>query len=112
MQLEHYKIHTLVFDPTTLDVLSVIPDVTTAYDVNELLLQGGGSICASLDLAGASIKVKDCTLEECTTPVVNNVVVIEAKCGEATGQATIEMSSTNDYNYTWSPNVSTHQYSQ
>ncbi|MEO8587970.1 MAG: T9SS type A sorting domain-containing protein [Flavobacteriales bacterium] len=56
-----YTIHTLVYDPLTLDLGIIEPGVTTGADVNALLVQGGGTICASLDLAGAPIEVLDCT---------------------------------------------------
>ncbi len=52
-----YTIHTLVYDPNTLDLSIVVPGVTTGFDVNGLLIQGGGSICASLDVAGAAFNV-------------------------------------------------------
>jgi hypothetical protein len=55
-----YTIHTLVYDPTTLDLGIVEFGVTTGFDVNGLLIQGGGSICASLDVAGASFQVVVC----------------------------------------------------
>jgi hypothetical protein len=55
-----FTIHTLVYDPTTLDLSIVVPGVTTGFDVNSLLEQGGGSICASLDVAGAQFNVIDC----------------------------------------------------
>ena len=55
-----YTIHTLVYDPVTLDLSIVTPGVTTGFDVNALLIQGGGSICASLDVAGAPTLVVDC----------------------------------------------------
>jgi hypothetical protein len=48
-----YTIHTLVYDPATLDLSGVQVGVTTGFDVNGLLLQGGGAICASLDVQGA-----------------------------------------------------------
>ncbi|HEX5002142.1 MAG TPA: T9SS type A sorting domain-containing protein [Bacteroidia bacterium] len=54
-----YTIHTLVYDPATLDLTTVVPGVTTAGDVNALLVQGGGNICATLDLTGASTIVED-----------------------------------------------------
>ena len=60
-----YTIHTLVYDPLTLDLGIVEFGVTTGFDVNGLLIQGGGTICASLDVAGAPIVVEDCT-EPCT----------------------------------------------
>ena len=52
-----YRIHTLVYDPATLNLSIVVPGVTTGFDVNGLLVQGGGSICASLDVQGASFLV-------------------------------------------------------
>jgi hypothetical protein len=60
----NYTIHTLVYDPATLDLSIVEVGVTTGFDVNGLLVQGGGSICASLDVAGASITAEECT-DEC-----------------------------------------------
>lgn len=54
----NYTIHTLVYDPNTLDPSSV----TNGLDLNALLEQGGGSICASLDVAGAAFTVVDCTV--------------------------------------------------
>lgn len=55
-----YTIHTLVYDPSTLDLSIVEFGVTTGFEVNGLLLQGGGSICASLDVAGAAFGVVVC----------------------------------------------------
>jgi hypothetical protein len=52
-QLGFYTVHTLVYDPATLDLSIVVPGQTTGFDVNSLLIQGGGSICASLDVQGA-----------------------------------------------------------
>jgi hypothetical protein len=58
-----YTIHTLVYDPLTLDLSIVEPGVTTGFDVNALLIQGGGTICASLDVTGAPVTVELC--DEC-----------------------------------------------
>ena len=55
-----YTIHTLVYDPMTLDLSIVTPGETTGFDVNGLLIQGGGDICAALDVAGASFTVEKC----------------------------------------------------
>ncbi len=60
-----YTIHTLVYDPNTLDLGVVEPGVTTGFDVNGLLIQGGGAICAALDVAGAPVTVSECPVE-CT----------------------------------------------
>jgi hypothetical protein len=54
-----YTIHTLVYDPNTLDPGS-LPPGSTGFDVNALLIQGGGSICGALDVAGAPITVSEC----------------------------------------------------
>ncbi len=59
----NYTFHTLVFDPATLDAAIVTLGTTTAAEVNALLIQGGGTICASLDLVGGSTYVIDCTIE-------------------------------------------------
>ncbi len=58
-----YTIHTLVYDPNTLDLSIVVPGVTTGFDVNGLLKQGGGDICGALDVAGAPFHVSDCVCE-------------------------------------------------
>lgn len=63
-----YTIHTLVYDPNTLDLSIVEFGVTTGFDVNGLLIQGGGSVCAGLDVAGAAFIVEICTgLNEITS---------------------------------------------
>ncbi|MCA0154544.1 hypothetical protein LBV24_15060, partial [Winogradskyella sp. 2Y89] len=54
----NYTIHTFVF-PTGTDLSVVVPGVTTGFDVNSLLVQGGGSLCASLDVAGAPVHVEE-----------------------------------------------------
>lgn len=59
----NYTIHSLVFDPNTLDLGIVQPGVTTGVDVFGLLIEGGGSICGSLDVAGAAIEVLDCACD-------------------------------------------------
>ena len=53
-----YTIHSLVYDPNTLDLGIVEFGVTTGFDVNGLLIQGGGTICASLDVAGVPVSVE------------------------------------------------------
>jgi hypothetical protein len=55
-----FTIHTLVYDPATLDLSVVEFGVTTGVDVNNLLIQGGGDICASLLVAGAQFQVEEC----------------------------------------------------
>jgi len=56
-QLGFYTVHTLVYDPATLDLSGVVFGQTTGFDVNSLLIQGGGTICASLDVQGAPFLV-------------------------------------------------------
>lgn len=55
-----YYIHTLVYNPATLDINSIALGETTASSLNASLVQGGGVICAALDLRGAWFLVKDC----------------------------------------------------
>ncbi|MBK7944678.1 MAG: T9SS type A sorting domain-containing protein [Flavobacteriales bacterium] len=57
-----HTIHTLVYDPATLDLSMVEFGVTTGIDLNALLIQGGGIICASLDVAGAAYTVIECAV--------------------------------------------------
>lgn len=54
-----YTIHTLVYDPNTLDLSGIEIGVTSGVDVNNLLIQGGGDICGSLDVPGASVVVEN-----------------------------------------------------
>jgi plastocyanin len=68
-----YTIHTLVYDPNTLDLSIVVPGVTTGFEINNLLIQGGGDICASLDVVGAAFTVEEC------------VVVCDALAGTLSG---------------------------
>ncbi len=56
-----FTIHTLVYNPLTLDLSIINFGTTTAFDVNSLLIQGGGQICAALDIAGISFNVLECT---------------------------------------------------
>ncbi len=83
-----YTIHSLVFDPNTLDLSIVQPGVTTGFDVFGLLIAGGGEICASLDVAGAQIKVDE---EQCTADagtMSTDMPSVELSNGTATITAT------------------------
>jgi hypothetical protein len=52
-----YTIHTIVFDPADQGTLL---SASTGFEVNGLLIQGGGTICGALDVAGAAIEVGSC----------------------------------------------------
>jgi len=67
-----YIIHTLVYNPATLDLSGVVLGTTSALDVLPSLVQGGGSICANLDAAGAPITVELCgpANDDCAGAVV------------------------------------------
>jgi hypothetical protein len=67
-----YTIHTLIYDPTTLDVSIVDFGTTTGFDVNGLLIQGGGSICGSLDVTGAPIEVVVCEVCNADAGTISN----------------------------------------
>jgi hypothetical protein len=88
-----YTIHTLVYDPATLDLSIVVPGVTTGFDVNSLLIQGGGTICASLDVAGAPVSVVTC--EEPCTALAGTLGVNKHLCLED-GPVTISATPNGD----------------
>ncbi len=57
---EYYTIHSLVYNPATVDITQITFGSTTVYEINSLLVQGGGEVCASLSMAGAEFKVVNC----------------------------------------------------
>jgi len=109
-----YTIHTLVYDPNTLDLSLVTPGVTTGLEVNALLVQGGGDICGALDVAGVPFTIG------------SNLIIafedgspLDATCGES-GVALIEVSGgVEPYQIAWSdgfsledrPNIDAGNYS-
>ncbi|RMG77944.1 MAG: hypothetical protein D6714_18990, partial [Bacteroidetes bacterium] len=53
---------------------------------------------------------EDCTTV-CDEPVITNTIIVDAKCGEANGAATIELSENpNNFNFIWSNNASSTNY--
>lgn len=54
-----YTIHGFVYDPVTFDLATISFGNTTAAELNAMLTQGGGDVCASLDLTGATTAVAD-----------------------------------------------------
>jgi|GEM_PF-698585 len=85
-QNESYTIHTLVYDPVTFDLAIIVPGITTGFDVNAMLIQGGGTTCAALDVAGAPIVVADCLADAGSITIDNAIVLL--KSGSATVTAT------------------------
>jgi hypothetical protein len=83
-----YTIHTLVYDPLTLDLSIVEFGVTTGGDVNALLIQGGGEICGSLDVAGTSILIDN--------PDAGTLTAVEATVCLVEGSATITATPNGD----------------
>lgn len=66
-----YTIHTLVYDPSTLDLSGVVEGVTTGFEVYAMLIEGGGDVCAALDVTGVRFTAE--VLNTGTlTPVVSN----------------------------------------
>jgi len=57
----NYRIHTLVYNPSTLDLDDIEFGITTAGEINALLRQGGGDICAALDVVGLRFTAVNCT---------------------------------------------------
>jgi hypothetical protein len=87
-----YRVHVLVYNPHTLDLSIVKLGVTTGGQVNSLLIQGGGSICASLNVAGTQVHVYApvCSAKAGTVHVAYNFVTLSG------GSATISGYSTNN----------------
>src|SRR5690606_15890185 len=81
-------IHTLVYDATTLDLNIVELGVTTGFDVNSLLIQGGGEICGSLDVTGAAFTIDAC-MEECMANAGSLVAVPFDDCLDGDNSVTI-----------------------
>lgn len=61
-----FTIHTLVFDSTTLNLDSILIGRTTGFELNDLFVQGGGSICGSLDTVGARVRFGACESDSCS----------------------------------------------
>ncbi len=104
-----YTIHAFVYNSSTFDINSITLGTTTAFDIHASLMQGGGQICASLDMNGAQISVIDnCSGGNCKDPVIRNITIIETACGVNNGSATIDIAGNPaDFAIVWSPNVST-----
>lgn len=77
-----FIIHTLVYDPATLDLSGIVPGETSAFEILALLQQGGGPICGSLDTAGTQFQVADCdpvcdAYAGTMTPVESEVCLVD-----------------------------------
>lgn len=55
-----WRIHSFVYDPATFDMGTVALGVTSIYDIYPQLVQGGGTICANLQISGAFVKTGEC----------------------------------------------------
>ena len=84
-ELGTYTIHTLVYDPITLSLSFIEFGTTPAEDLLELISQGGGDICAMLDVAGAEIEV--------TEAVAAVTSISEANCDLCNGQVSLSPST-------------------
>jgi len=88
-----FSIRTLVFDPTTFDPDDIVIGGSTIGSLNELFVQGGGDICASLDITGAGFTVENCCLANAAsgTPVVAEVCWEEPEVtiGMSPGNSTV-----------------------
>jgi hypothetical protein len=83
-----YTIHSIVFNPDTLDTNIVVPGQTTGFDVFGLIIPGGGSICASLDVAGAPVTVTECLAD--SGSLMADMDMVTLVDGTATISATIK----------------------
>ncbi len=98
-----FVIHTFIYDPATFDFASIDYGTTTLYDVNNQLIQGGGLICASLDVAGAVVLVNKCTVCNLPMPTIS---VTDAHCGAMDGALQLGYTQdTTGFQYKWSPDI-------
>ena len=67
----NYTIHCLVYDPATLDLSIVVFGTTTGGDIFGLTQAGGGTICADLDVTGATVVVTAAPPTLVVTPPTN-----------------------------------------
>lgn len=74
-----YRIHQLIYDSATLDMESVLDSGSTVGELNNLLVQGGGDVCALLDQAGSIAVVADCSPanDDCSHPQYVTVQLLE-----------------------------------
>ncbi|MFK7925580.1 MAG: SdrD B-like domain-containing protein, partial [Bacteroidia bacterium] len=56
-----YTLHTLVYNPATLDLSGVVFGSTPASVIAAQLIENGGTICASLDVQGVSAHLNACS---------------------------------------------------
>ena len=98
-----FVIHSFIYDPTTFVLDSIHTGQTTVFDVNLQLIQGGGLICAGLDMVGATVLINKCTT--CNLPQPE-VLVTDAHCGQTDGQIQLLFSQdTTGFRFDWSPDV-------
>lgn len=76
-----YSIRTLVYDPSTFDTASIVLGSSTIGSLNEQFIQGGGSICASLDITGVGIVVQLCCPAEAGTLIASDTTVCSEEGG-------------------------------
>ena len=103
-----YTVHTLVYDPTTLNLNDIQLGTTTAAQVAAMFGEGEDDLCGALDLTGQAFTVEDCdeNEEECLPASITNIAVIDASCGNADGTATLNVNGdANAYTFTWSTNL-------
>ncbi len=87
----NYRIHTLVYDPNTLDVETIEMGDITGAEINALLVQGGGDICGAFDNVGASIVI----INPNAGTLLADASPVEL---ERNGQATISATPQGDIN--------------
>ena len=86
-----YRIHTLVYNPTTFNLNTIQFGQTTAADVHANFTEAGGQICGSLDIEGVQINVVRPFAE-----IASNQPEI---CDGENGKVTL---SPANYTYNWS----------
>ncbi len=86
-----YTIHTLVYDPATLDLSIIVPGSTSAFEVLPLFQENGGTICASLDAQGAQVVVNP---ETPTVITITPPTTIDIDCTDALPEGDVTATTT------------------
>jgi len=99
-----FAIHTIVYNKQTFDLNSIILNSTTLSSIANKFINGGGSVCGSVNSVGTEITVID---NCCTEPVITSVDLKQPGCNSVDGKATLLSSNAAQYKYTWLPNLGT-----
>ena len=82
-----FAIHSLVYNPATINLLDFNNNNSTIADINVLILQGGGTICGALQVVGTVVILEDCPFDPVANTKYQDVAVTDTDtfCIDLTG---------------------------